>query len=93
MDNKELAILIRAWRNRLSREVDLLGDLLPDDFPREIERVYVGATTLGGMIETERDDPTKWKDHPGEYTALLGLYELVNELTQAADSLVGNDQA
>ncbi len=93
MTNQQLAILIRAWRNRLEREIDILDGLLPADMPRETTRVYVGETILAGMIQTERNDPEKWQEQPGDFLALLGLRELTEELGDAADVLLREENS
>lgn len=84
MNDKQLAILVTAWANRLEREIEAVRAQLPGDLPRLQERVFVGNVvdyTIG------QNDPSNWENRDGDFAILDGLNRLHQELTAAAESL------
>jgi len=72
MTNEQLLILIRAWRNRLEREIHYVRELAPDSWHRE--EVTPWMELLG-----ERQE--------GDFIELAGLKALLAELDKAVEIL------
>ena len=97
MTGKETSILVHQWYSRLNREIELLRDDLERQERRGAEvlredsrRVYTGPTGLFSSSPTskaESDKPENWREDPGEFRALAGLLDLLNDLETAATDL------
>lgn len=85
MTDRQLAILIRSWANRLERELDAVRAELPDDLPRLTTRAYTGGP-FDSLLAPK--DPEKWIDLDGDYAVLEGLMRLHTELGDAAALLL-----
>lgn len=94
MTNEQLRLLIRSYADRLEIEIDDLRSRLPDDAERMMhtDREYIGPRPDGfsGVIWMNADsNPAHWKEteRPGEFVALLGLTQFLDDLRQAEKDL------
>lgn len=85
MSNEQLLILIRAWANRLEREIELINDELPDEMERIPNQVYIGKNPISFWDK----DPKNWKEEPGDFVITLGISGLLIELRDAEETLKG----
>ncbi len=81
-------LLIRAWANRLDRELELLDDALGESVERHVERKYIGPTNwMGSVSDTDRQNEANWQSGAGAPICLDGLYDLLAELERADKEL------
>ncbi len=84
MEDRQLAILIRAWANRLEMEIDALRVQMPESMERVQVTEYIGSSMLPGLDR----NPESWRDVDGDdFVALAGLRNLLAELRRADEQL------
>jgi hypothetical protein len=91
VNSQQLAILVRAWANRLLREIGDLEEKLPETMERyDPQRLYVGPrNALGQPVSNQAaDNPANWRVVLGDFVALDGLRVFLEELRQAERDLL-----
>jgi hypothetical protein len=90
MTDKQLIVLIRAWKGRIGCEIDALNDYLTEiGAPLARKRVYIGKTAAFGLVNTEQDNPEAWEWRDTDAVRCLeGLRDLEGELGEAIDMLM-----
>jgi hypothetical protein len=88
--NETLLLLVKAWRNSLYREIDLLREQLPKNMPREKVQERVENSSLFPSLGGGSD---VYREAEGEYVALGGLLYLAQELDEAVQTLSGESEA
>ncbi len=84
MNNEQLCILIRAWANRLEREIALLKKLLPQDLLKINDEPYAGES-LSPLLNKDN-----WKEVQDTFEILDGLQDFLEELWDAITELSGD---
>lgn len=99
MTNQQLAILLRAYRERLSAEIAYLDMELGPDVDRHTTPRYIGESKsllTHSMDEIMRDiaagpKPEDFEDIVGMAMMLDGLVRLEQELEEAINDLLAHD--
>ena len=81
MTNEQLALLVRAWADRLDTELDLLRQRLPESLERYETEVYTGGAT--GTLRWFDRNPDHWRKEKGDFVVLEGLQSFLEDLYQA----------
>lgn len=82
-------LLIHAWSESLSLEIERISNELPE-CERRIERVYVGPQHfITGPSQEELDDPDNYREEKKEPVVLGRLMLLLQEMRRAEEELQG----